>query len=504
MSSSLPTRPRMPSEEEERRSTHTRERECVLLEDFDETLHDYMQNHVSEQRLSKWGPPDTSANPLADISRQLSTPGLYGSRPTVRHLDDRNDPLIGEGGLLDQAGVWTKSQFLQYLVLGAGDWLVRPDVDPETGAAIERLVSPADVYVQPQPHRPDQWGELGELRCRWWEQQGKWVYTWDVYTVSAGQEPRLRIYEAKQGGGFGDDVTNVFAPADTGAWEGEAYPWVYADGQPYIPFVRYRWADTGRLWNTFLRRGTHRGTLNTSMYATFAGRSALDATGTAVLVFGAAPPPANVVQAGGTQQVRTLEIEPGAMIFLQPEGEFQPSATQIGPGANLPVLSSFVQQYAASLAAAYGLNASDVTRVSADPTSGFALFVSERGKRMVQRQVEPLFRASDLERLRMHAAMQKAAGNGQFDEQGYSITYSQIEDSPQEQQAARDEIDWQVERGYLSPIDAYQRLNPGTSRADARAAILQARREKAELDAEVADALTSPPPAAAGTPAPQE
>ena len=75
---------------------------------------DWLAEHIDGDRLEVWGPPDTSVNPLADLGRQLTTPGLYGVRPKVLHSDAMAQALVGPDGFLDEAGLWTKLQQVQY------------------------------------------------------------------------------------------------------------------------------------------------------------------------------------------------------------------------------------------------------------------------------------------------------------------------------------------------------------------------------------------------------
>lgn len=490
-------RPPMPDPASQFASVHTQARVQILLEDWDDIVGEYMEEFVSKRRLTKWGPPDTSANPLSDISRQLSTPGLYGTRPQVSHPDG-HEGLLGPEGLLSKAGVFTKLQHVQYMTMGCGDWYVKPKlVDGHTPYL--DLVTPADLHLVPHPEMPDQAGELWHLRIRDLGTPLGWRYTWDVHSIMPGKNPSLRIHLADdfqmvnggRAGGLGDDITKmVLEDYDPGA-----YDWTFEDGEPFIPYQRYTVADTGMLRNTFLRRGVHRGTLNTAMYATYAGRSALDATGSAAIAVGIEPPAGDVNRDGASDPVRSMDLEPGAILFCRPSGDGQAAVYTIGPGANLPTLQGFVSDYIARLASQYGLNGSDIQRMSSDAASGFSLMVSERGKRMVQRQVTPLFRKSDLRLVRMYAALSRVAGLEVFPESGYSISYAEIEDSPQERKDRREQTDWEVDKGFLSPVDAYMRWNPGTSREQALKAIVRAKADQARIDELVAAELgTSNPP----------
>jgi hypothetical protein len=119
--------------------------------------------------------------------------------------------------------------------------------------------------------------------------------------------------------------------------------------------------------------------------------------------------------------------------------------------------------------------------------SGAAMFVSTKGRREFARQVEPLFRRSDLETIRIASALSRRRGLGAFPSMGYTITYAEIPESPAEQKERRDQITWEQSSGYLSPLDGYQRLHPGASNADAFDAMVQAELDVRRLAKAVAD-----------------
>jgi hypothetical protein len=89
--------------------------------------------------------------------------------------------------------------------------------------------------------------------------------------------------------------------------------------------------------------------------------------------------------------------------------------------------------------------------------------------------VEPLFRAADLRLVGIAAALLNAALGTSYPERGYSVVYYRIPKSPAEQKEEREGQDWEVERGYRSRVEVYQTRNPGTSRADAIAALQRVR-----------------------------
>lgn len=499
------TRPLMPTAEQERVKRQEL-RWNILMEEWDAEALSWIGKHVQADRLSTWGPPDTSINALASNARQLTTPGLYGSQPRVGNPKGDGSMLTDPDGLLAASGFWTKQQHVQYMAVGMGDAVVCDDLD--SGGLAHRLVEPHCLVVETAFGRPDVVIRLYELRVRWHAQLGGAVWTWDMFSMMPGEEPQFAILLSD-----GKPATNMWiegAPPE--GLTGAAYTWRDPDlgGEPFIPYTVYRAVDTGFTWNTQHMRGAVMGTLNGAKVETFIGRAALDATGSCAIgvdiEFGGVDTRTESGAPGGPQ-VRTVQLSPGAFMSARSVAEAKnPMITQIGPGANLPILTDYATLQQNRLAVAAGLSPTDITRTGGNPTSGAALAISDAGRRRFSSRVAPLFRRADIERLRKIASMLKNVGIYKGPTAGWTVKYPEIELSPEERAAVREDTDWQVSKGYLTDTEAYQRYNPGTSAEDAREAIIAARVEAATIDHEVAKRLEalgiSPEPEAGDEEAP--
>lgn len=525
-------RPKMPTEADQYRSTMLSARYLILTEAHDEIVDRWREDHIGDAQNAAWGPSDLSANPLAEICRQLVTPGLYGERPRPRRAQGDADALIGDEGYLVRCGYWTRMQWVQYLTLGMGDEVVLFDValqeagDPEQTPRAElmhELAHGYDVWVEPSEGRPDVPAALAVLRLVYHDQLSKWMYVWKRWDLPTSRraEPALRYLKAESGGGFGEDVSNLFLrrPDGTfGAMVGEAYPFRWPSGrrkgQPFIPATIYRAVDTGNAWNHLYRRGVHHGTLNTALYYTFAGHCAHAASGSTVFIDGGTVSGASLVRQpedGGrpsAQAPRTLGLLPGSIVEVARHEPGSPATIkEVGPGANLPNLAAWARDYSVQNASRWGLNPADVTRQHANPTSGAALAISNAEKRVQMAQCEEIFRRCDVEAIEKMAALLTLFGGEDLPVDGYSISYVPIPESPAEAAERRAQIDWEVEHGHLSIIDAYCRMNPGSTRADAISALTQATVDRAVLDlrereALLAAGLTRPTPPPAPNPNP--
>ena len=515
-------RPMMPTAADQARSIHQFARLQILMEEWDDILEEWRGVHIGAERAQVWGPVDTSSNTLADMARQLSTPGLYGRRPKWRNRDARAEALTGDGGLYDRAGWFSKMPYISYLTLGLGDWFTRWNVDTR-GRFTAELVPPHDVFLVEDQESKGRAVELWRLRRLLLEPEGTWIYGWEVYDLGrvgpAGgftRPPSYRIYEATNGaaasnggtfagGGLGADLSHrfVFDPTTgaAGALVGDRYPWISeVDGLPRFPWAHHKDADTGQLWNTFTKRGAHRGALNAALYWTYAGHCARDATGSYVIVAGLQPGNITTVidssrqgftrdPVAGSVPVQTKLITPGAIDYHEQKEDQTPFVHEVGPGVNLPDVVEFADRYEMKQATRWGLNPSDLSRSNANPSSAAALMVSNEGKREFAAQVEGIFRSADLAGVEAAAIVARVGGLGSFPERGYSIEYQKIARSPAEDRERREDLTWQQDQGMMSKIDVYRELNPGTTEADATAALVEIALTKARIKAASGEAL---------------
>lgn len=488
MSSQIPPRPAMPTREAQRRSQAQCDRLKILNDDWRDIIDDWLAEHIGKDRRHVWGIPDISANPLADLSRQLSIPGLYGIAPSVKHGTDSLEGFLGQDGYLAQAGLWTKMQQVQYYTLGIGDFAI--NVNVVNDRLVLRLVPPHNLYVEASEDDPQNPYRVWELRLMWWDAEREYIWVWEQYqTEFDGREASHRVVLANRDGSPGKDVSDLFLGRPV---VGAAYPYRGADDKAVIPYSFYRSSDTGTFWNTNSNRGIVQGTLNTALYWTYVGHSARDATGSFTIVSGLSPIGATTHKDSSGNVVSSMTITPGALAYHEPTSDSQPFVQSIGSGVNLADLTAFADLYEMKQAVRYGLNPTDLTRQSANPASGAALMISNSGKREYSAQVEPLYRHSDLQTLKLCALVLNRAGLGPFPESGYTISYAEIKRSPAEARERREDIQWQVDNGYLSPVSAYKLLNPGMSEEDARNALVKSRVDEFQISQQVEAATGQP------------
>jgi len=449
-------------EHERERVTATAKRYMIAQEDCDQLVFDHMKTHVDPVRLARFGPPDTSTNPLVQIGLSVSTPGHYGQHPAL--VGDASGKLSAA-----MAPLWPRAQYREFLAycLGSCAQHVATGAD---GALIYRIVPPCDLWADADPDDPTRPVVMRWLRVR--EVGGEPAYTWDVWDIS-GSAPRFAIHVAERGGQMGLDITATVAPHLAGT-----YPWVTSTGRAFIPWSIDRSRDDGSMWNWRIGRGAAVGSLNTMMLGTATNRTALNATGGIVILVDATLSTASTTMSPSASQ--SIEVNPGDIVHAKRDHpDVQPMVSEIGEVDTLDSLSAYTDRYATRVVTSMGISPSDAVRVGANPMSGVAIHLTNQGKRDEQYRRNPLCQVCDLATIG-HVAVLLG-----LDADGVGIVYHEIPKSPDEDRAEREGQEWAVDQGYKSKIDVMIERNPGMTRDQA---IAELRRIRADEEAIAAPA----------------
>ena len=481
-------RPEMPTAHDEERSKLLIPMERVLSEDWADVAAAFMNEFIAEERLATWGPPDTSDNVFADICTQLATPGHYGHRPTIRHRSPMANKLIKPGGLLDRARYASRLQSVERHAWGLGDMLVHVHASGPDRLVL-RPVYPSEVYVEPADDDPSEPVVLWELRRRYVAAAGMTIFAWDRWSIKE-DDVYFRVVAAQDarndpkspGVKDGEDITELLFGE---TFEGDDYRWRLRDGSPSLPFAWYRSADTGNLWQSTVRYGAFKATLSVAVLSTYVMHAARDASGSTVIVHGLEPPATTAHRIGSQDQTRSINLSPGAMLFLaEREGTKGVGVTTVGPGANLQPLDLFLRAKRQQAAERFGIGDATAVQNSSNPMSAQSLLISQATRREAAEQSEELFRAGDLALLRACSMVLRAQGV-QVPEDGYTIQYWRPDPMPQEMQARRQQDEWDVANGYRSTVDVYMARHPGTSREDAIAHLARVQMDQTAIVREI-------------------
>ena len=445
---------------------HTRLRRRMLTGQWKDDLTARLTQEVGTVKQSAWGVPKITSNPFAVICREMSA--LYTREPEVRA--PQGDPIFGPlADEIKRSGLWAKSNDYMAMVLGLREAFWRIDVAP-TGRVSYRPVWPDMVKACADPSRPDQPIEIEELR---WRDGYGWC--WDCFELldpdaEAGDEP-VPSYTVTTWAGM--DITEEVLGQ---RFEGATYPYRYSDGTPFLPYVMYRAKSLGDcLFHHLDGIETVEASLDLAVNYTQLGHVLKDASWPQRWMLGCHVAGLDVSENGARRETIT---DPATVINLEEDPEAKnPQVGQWATSASPVELENVISSQANRIAVEAGLPPNDIQRMGGTARSGYAIALSNEGKRTAARKFAPGFRASDEELVSKTAALiNRALGLG-LPEYGYSVLYQDLPLSPDELQARRTNIIELLGSRLISRLDAYLELHPGMTRE-------QARSDLATIDAE--------------------
>ena len=202
----------------------------------------------------------------------------------------------------------------------------------------------------------------------------------------------------------------------------------------------------------------------------------------------------------GSRAARSeVTTDPTTILMLDPISETsQAMLGQYQAGADVEKLEAVIAAVAHRLATDAGLSPSELQRTSGSARSGYAISLSQEGKRQAQRRYIMQFRASDEGLVGLSAVLYNRWSEANteptnYPEGGYSVLYREIPLSPSEMDARRKHVLEMRSAGLMTDVEAL-RFFGSLSEQDAIAqlAAIRAMREEAP----------SPAPAEGGTAAP--
>ncbi len=465
-STPIPPMPTDPAEAA--RWEHTRLRRRMLYGAWREDLDHRIAQAIGAVRREAWGVPDLSSNVFRSSMQSLAV--LYDRRPQITH----NTPGAADelASYVVEAGLWPLMQRVQRDTLGMREMFLRVDVtidrDEPGGAEVSyRPIPPDLVLAYAHPEHPDEPVEVRELRLRKGK-DGKPRWCYDVLSIAYLDMPCYKVVAPD-----GEDLSLEYLGVEGGLM-GEAYPYRYADGQPFLPIVLYHAAKTGMLFDPYEASELVEGSLNVSVFWSMFGHVIRQASWPQRYAVGVRVPSAMI---DGDQEATLRESvipDPATVLLFEPSDEgMSPQISQWDAGADPEKLQEAISLYERRLAAFAGISPSDVQRVAGDPRSGFALAISREAARESQRRYEPVFSPIDEELLGITAALVNRVTGSALPEDDYRVAYVSLPPSAEERQGEREHILGLIQAGLLDRVEAYRQLHPGLSRADAEAALGQ-------------------------------
>lgn len=449
-----------------KRVTHTRLRRRLLYSEHEQDLDDLMRRNLGSIRKRAWGKVDLTANPYLGMWSQAAA--LYNAEPEVGAPDASLDCTEAVAEL----GFWPLMQRVQRDCLGLREMLVRPDVDEDTGELTIRPAFPDLVEAEAHPRRPGV-----PVRVREWVQDD--VHGWICHDLSVRdpENPWYRVW-----GRTGLDLTKVVL-GDT--YEGADYPYRDSANRPYLPYVLYHAAETGCLFDPFTLKEIVEGSLNIGVLLTYyqhlvrnaawAQRYVLDAD---IVGLG--------VQDGDNPKSQRVGIttDPAVVLKLRSIDGKQGSASTFQNPQDPEIVLRSISAYERRILTMAGYAPPGVTRQTADIRSGYALAVDRESIREQQRQFEPQFRKGDRRVLSIVACLSNRARGTNWSErpEDYRLTYRGLPKSAEERKAEIEGIKAEETAGFIGPVTAYMRANPGVEYEEAVVKLAAAALEKADLE----------------------
>jgi hypothetical protein len=152
--------------------------------------------------------------------------------------------------------------------------------------------------------------------------------------------------------------------------------------------------------------------------------------------------------------------------MLDAASESQPTVGQFQSGSDVATLESTIAAIAHRLASDAGLSQTDIQRTSGSAKSGYAISLSNEGKRQAQRRYVVQMRSADEELVAKSAILYNRATGSAFPEGGYSVLYREVPLSPEELDARRKHALEMLAAGLMDKVEAL-RMFGNLTEADA-------------------------------------
>lgn len=459
---------------------HTALRRRMLMGRHEQDVAREIELQIGAKRQRTWGLPDLSSNVFKSVTTQLAV--LYNAPPTTSHEDaEAAEGLVGKGGILEQAGLWPLMQRFSANVLGLREMLMHISADEDSNV-VYRPVTPDFVLADASPSTPDVPHTIHELRLRKHSERGV-MWAWDVLSIEDPNNPTFKVISATA---TREDLTALFLKESR---SGENYPYFDSEGEPFLPYVLYHAMKTGMLWDPWEGIEIVRGSLTGAVYQTFKGHALRTASWPQRYAVGAQVQALNVRDDDSGRRA-TVITDPSSLLMMESIGDQQAMIGQWGAGADVASIDTVAAAYEARIAGFASMTASDIQRVSS-ARSGFAISVSNAGKREAQRKQEPQARVGDLMLIETTAKILNSETGSSFPESGYSIGYTSIPLSGDERKAVREDVVAKIELGVMTRTEALMVFEPGLTEEESRKRIdAIAALPAIDVDAKPADEAT--------------
>jgi hypothetical protein len=350
-------------------------------------------------------------------------------------------------------------------------------------------------------NRPDVPMAITEIRPRSYvDPQGVKVseFTMERWDVRDPAKPIFEIKAYRQTVSGGDpvlvDVTREYVPD---LEQGE-YPYPYRDtaGAPIFPYVLYHSKVGNVLFRPWAGMEVVEGTLNASALWTFWMMGVRDGAHPQRWTIDLDVDGMTLRKPDSSPAQGYVQMNPAAILRFKSKSDRGGSAGQFQPAMTPSDMAEANLQYEASLSQFAGVDAPDVQRSAS--SSGYALVVSQDGKRKAAKKLETPCRMADTllfaTASRLANAYLSVTPPLPESPEEWSITYAKPRRSIDEIKAGYEEAKAMVDLGVWDEVDVVQHLHPELTQAQAVANILDKRATRALLNPVAPVNVANPPP----------
>ena len=390
--------PPMPRDQHEaQRWAYTARRRRILYGLHRDLVEKRLADSIGMTAVTSWGGVDLSTNLARLVCDSVSA--LYQAPPRLLWLGERGNIATTMEELTRRLHVWSLLQRVSRDAIGLREQLVRVGYS-SAGAIVVRSVRPDRVEAEAHDDDPARPVRVVEWRLR----NGKW--TGDVFDVSDPERPVVYVIDERR-----ELLGEVLA-------EGDGYLWRTPEGDPILPFVWYRAAQTDGLWDPYEWDSLFEGTLHASVLRSLYCHIVQTSSWKQRYMLNA-----EAVAAASSQRGAEIEGDPALVLSLRTSPNLEPGATSsVGvldqPSDPLQVLMS-IERWEHACVGSVGLPAAELLRSAGDPRSGIALQVADQGKREVQRRFVSQLASADEQLLGLLALAGQIAGTPGFDRLPY-------------------------------------------------------------------------------------
>lgn len=450
---------------------HTRRRRRLLDEMWEEDVIARLSERLTPGRVVNLGKPVTSLNLFASTVRQLAV--QYDSAPTVR-----NDAIEGTDAsavwalIQEDTHIWELAQANAEAVVGLRENLVRVNRTPQ-GVRLA-IVYPDTVEVETDPNDPSTLTVVRE--AGFYTIDKKQVACWTIWDISNPELPTRTIVNDK-----GEDVSRIVDP-EWGGWRD-----FFADGTPFLPYVRYRAKWSPKVWDAYSWSTLVESAIDCAILWTAWNKWVMDASWSQRYIIDLMLQ-GLTVSGTGAAATASIEADPASILCFKTIGEKTGSASQFSPPGDPKSLADAIMSFQGSVLSNIGIHPADL-EATAQPSSGVAIQLKRSAQRQLASKMLPQFRAGDLELLKKIAATYNsmaAEGAPALPEDGWALDYHLPDAGSAEMTDALTLSTALIDAGLASKVDVYMKFHPELSRDEAFARLLDIQAENAKLSATTA------------------